>query len=119
MKLINSSNKSKVYRNGDKVYKFNIQSNNSNFQRELRMYEKMKSHNIPNVIEYTMIDEKVKMFEMEYYPYNLEKYLAGKYKINITRSKMDEITYKIINTLKKLHSKLIIHGDFKAKRGAL
>ena len=115
MKVINSSNKSKVYRNGDKVYKFNSQSNDSNFQRELRMYEKMKSHNIPNVIEYTMIDEKVKMIEMEYYPYNLEKLLAGEYKINITKSKMDEITYKIINTLKHMHNKLIIHGDFKAK----
>ena len=79
MRLIYESNKSKVYKNGDKVYKFNSQSNNVNFLKELTINEKLKNINIPNIAKFSLIDFKIKMIEMDYYQYNLEEYLAGKY----------------------------------------
>jgi serine/threonine protein kinase len=115
MRLIYESNKSKVYKNGDKVYKFNCQSNNVNFLKELTINEKLKNINIPNIAKFSLIDFKIKMIEMDYYQYNLEEYLAGKYDIQISTEKMNEIIYKILITLKILHNNYIIHGDYKAK----
>jgi len=115
MKVIYDSSKSKIYKNGDKIYKFNCQSNSANFQKEIRLYEKIKNKNIPNIIKFSFYDEKIKMIEMDYYPYNIENYLADKYNIDISNTQINTIIFKIVFTLKTLHNNLIIHGDYKAK----
>ena len=65
-------------------------------------------------MEYLNIDEDIKMIEMEYYPYVLEKYFEGAYPFSIKRKKND-IIYNLVNTMKILHENDLYHGDYKAK----
>ena len=53
--------------------------------------------------------------EMEYYPYNLEKYLANSYDFEMNTEQINKILFILTKTLSSLHRRDIVHGDFKAK----
>jgi len=115
MELIETTTSSKIYKLCDKVYKFNKQTTPARFLNEMLYYNKMSSLEIPNIMEYLNIDEDIKMIEMKYYPYVLEKYFENAYPFIITKRKKNEIIYNLVNTMKKLHDNDLYHGDYKAK----
>lgn len=115
MELIESTTSSKIYKLCDKVYKFNKQTTPARFLNEMLYYNKMSSLEIPNIMEYLNIDEDIKMIEMKYYPYVLEKYFENAYPFSITKRKKNEIIYNLVNTMKNLHDNNLYHGDYKAK----
>ena len=118
MELIAETTKSKVFRVGDKVYKFRKHSKKKSFDNELAIYNKINSLCLDNVIKFNNIDRDVMMIEMDYYPFNLESYFAGEY--NIADFDLDEkqkfnLIYIIVHTISMFKMNDIVHGDFKAK----
>ena len=115
MDLIYVSSKSRIYHSGNKIYKFNCKKIKNNFDNELKIHNIIKQIDSDSIIKVSLVDKYIKMFEMDYYPYNLESYFAQKYSIDINEKQLFNIIYKVTNALKLLHVNMIIHGDFKAK----
>ena len=115
MELINDSGKSKVYKCGSKVYKFRSFSKKKAFEDEMTIYNKISSLCLNNVIKFSKIDRDICMIEMDYYPYDLESYFAGKYEFILTETQKKNILYNVIHVLYMLNTNSIVHGDFKAK----
>lgn len=113
MELIADTGKSKVFKSGNKAYKFML--NIDDFEKDTRTYNAIKSNGISNIIHYDTIDRDIKMMEMEYYPYNLEKYLANSYDFEMNTEQINKILFILTKTLSSLHCRDIVHGDFKAK----
>jgi len=115
MELISDTTKSIVYKNNNKVYKFTRGHKNKNIHKEVNFQYKLKNNNIPNIIDFTLTDTTIRMIEMDYKPYNIEKYFAGKYDFNLTIDQTNDLIFKVISTLKDMHDNNLSHGDFKAK----
>tara|TARA_B100000780_G_C21072155_1_gene431479 strand:+ start:557 stop:1162 length:606 start_codon:yes stop_codon:yes gene_type:complete len=113
MELIANTGKSKVFRIGDKAYKFVFKK--SDFDKELKNYKKIEKFNIPNIIKLGDVDIDINMISMDFYEYNLEEYFANKYDFEMNPKQTFNILYNLTLTLGNLHQNNITHGDFKAK----
>jgi len=113
MKLIAHTGKSKVFRIGDKVYKFVLKK--TEFNKEVKTYKQIEELNIPNIIQLDNVDVDINMISMNFYEYNLEEYFANKYDFEMKPEQIFNILYKLTLTIGNLHQNNITHGDFKAK----
>lgn len=118
MELIVETTKSKVFKVGNKVFKFRKHSKKKSFETELLIYDKINSLQIDNIIQFNKVDRDIMMIEMDYHPYNLESYFADEYNSN-TFDLDEKNKFKLISTLVYIISLFqmnnIVHGDFKAK----
>ena len=118
MELIAETTKSKVFRIGDKVYKFRKHSKRRSFENELKIYNKINSLCLDNVIKFNNVDQDIMMIEMDYYPFNLESYFAGEYTLetfNLDEKQKFKLMYIIVYIVSMFNTNDIVHGDFKAK----
>jgi len=117
MFLIAETTKSKVFLSGEKVYKFRKNSKKKSFDNEILVYQEVQKLNLENIIKFNNIDRDILMIEMDYYPYDLESYIAGRYhsSISFNIKQKFKLIYTIVHIIGIFRLNNIVHGDFKAK----
>lgn len=111
-KLIGEGNSGTIYELDGEIAK-KVFKNKKFYDAELQILEKTKGLN--HVIKVKKISKQDNTIYMEYIPYNLEKIITGKYPKKLHQFDKNKIVTELLSGLKSLHSRNIIHNDFKAK----
>ena len=111
-KLIGEGNSGIIYELDGKQAK-KVFKNKKFFEAELQILEKTKGLN--HVISVKKISKDDITIYMEFIPFNLEQIITGKYPKKLHEFNKNKIMLELLTGLKSLHSRSIIHNDFKAK----
>lgn len=111
-KLIGEGNSGTIYELDGKIAK-KVFKNKKFFEAELSILEKTKG--LAHIIKVNKISKEENAIYMEYIPYNLEKIITGKYPKKLYQFDKQKLIIELLSGLKSLHSRNIIHNDFKAK----
>ena len=111
-KLIGEGNSGTIYELDGKIAK-KVFKNKKFFEAELSILEKTKG--LAHIIKVNKISKEDNTIYMEYVPYNLEKIITGKYPKKLHQFNKQKLVIELLSGLKSLHSRGIIHNDFKAK----
>ena len=82
------------------------------FYKEWKMLESITEHEFPFILDYSFDEDEISI-QMNYVPYNLENVINQETDISIMNK--NKLLFNIINAMKSLHEKGIVHNDLKAK----